>query len=509
MLTRLTIRQFSINNGKMTSTSRLSWLYRWLDVYEDFVGLKEVKKAQRAVNDAERAFITSQKERRSYSDELIKLQTELVRVRLAMEKLSRSDDAYLEFFKNEHDLFKKEKSAQLDLKKQDDIERQLFSSLQLALRESQEKEKMRIERTKYWSIIGSVVGALAGIVGATLSNRYRMQEFRNLANESQQLYQDLIVKQEQSISQLKNDLVDLSSKNPYENVLLLNEQSEQRIQSKIIYHTDVFKSIEKFNHSTTKSFSITDAGIVKRFSQDKGFGFITRNSNGDDIFVHFQSILGTGFKTLQEGQKVQFKNYYYFCFHFVSSFYLILLDVLVNDQISNTNDSQSEASETLTSDRHIGIVRKYVENRGFGFITRKSDGADLFVHSRSIRRAGLESLQEGMEVEFLAVQSNRGAEAKDLRIINRLDSIKTTNNQKKEFSDANINEQETGIVKQWNKERGFGFIRRKVDGTDLFVHVKSLKDGLQSLEIGQQIQFRIGKNEKGEEATDVYLTKNE
>ncbi|CAF5198933.1 unnamed protein product, partial [Rotaria magnacalcarata] len=205
MLTRLTIRQFSINNGKMTSTSRLSWLYRWLDVYEDFVGLKEVKKAQRAVNDAERAFITSQKERRSYSDELIKLQTELVRVRLAMEKLSRSDDAYLEFFKNEHDLFKKEKSAQLDLKKQDDIERQLFSSLQLALRESQEKEKMRIERTKYWSIIGSVVGALAGIVGATLSNRYRMQEFRNLANESQQLYQDLIVKQEQSISQLKND----------------------------------------------------------------------------------------------------------------------------------------------------------------------------------------------------------------------------------------------------------------------------------------------------------------
>ncbi|CAF4071823.1 unnamed protein product [Rotaria magnacalcarata] len=282
------------------------------------------------------------------------------------------------------------------------------------------------------------------------------------------------------------------------------------LKNLIIQQRRVFRSQVKSLSSIQDAVNdIQDAGIVKRFSQDKGFGFITRNSNGDDIFVHFQSILGTGFKTLQEGQKVQFKNYYYFCFHFVSSFYLILLDVLVNDQISNTNDSQSEASETLTSDRHIGIVRKYVENRGFGFITRKSDGADLFVHSRSIRRAGLESLQEGMEVEFLAVQSNRGAEAKDLRIINRLDSIKTTNNQKKEFSDANINEQETGIVKQWNAKRGFGFIRRKVDGTDLFVHVKSLKDGLQSLAIGQQIQFRIGKNEKGEEATDVYLTKNE
>lgn len=82
-----------------------------------------------------------------------------------MEKLSRSDDAYLELFKNEHELVKKEKTAQLNLKTQDETERKLFSSLQIALRESQEKEKMRIERTKYWSIIGSIIGALAGIIG--------------------------------------------------------------------------------------------------------------------------------------------------------------------------------------------------------------------------------------------------------------------------------------------------------------------------------------------------------
>lgn len=82
-----------------------------------------------------------------------------------MEKLLRTDDAYLELFKNEHDLAKKEKFAQMELKKQDDVERQLFASLQLALRESQEKEKMRVERTKYWSIIGSIVGALAGMIG--------------------------------------------------------------------------------------------------------------------------------------------------------------------------------------------------------------------------------------------------------------------------------------------------------------------------------------------------------
>ena len=98
----------------------------------------------------------------------MKLQNELARIRFEMEKLSRSDDAYFELFKTEHELVKKEKSTQLELKKQDEVERRLFSSLQLALRESQEKEKMRVERTKYWSIIGSVVGALAGMIGTLI-----------------------------------------------------------------------------------------------------------------------------------------------------------------------------------------------------------------------------------------------------------------------------------------------------------------------------------------------------
>ena len=47
-------------------------------------------------------------------------------------------------------------------------------------------------------------------------------------------------------------------------------------------------------------------GTVKWFNDHKGFGFITPES-GEDVFVHFRSIQGTGFKSLQEGQKVSFK----------------------------------------------------------------------------------------------------------------------------------------------------------------------------------------------------------
>ena len=46
-------------------------------------------------------------------------------------------------------------------------------------------------------------------------------------------------------------------------------------------------------------------GIVKWFNEDKGFGFI-QQQNGPDVFAHFRSIVGDGFKTLREGQEVEF-----------------------------------------------------------------------------------------------------------------------------------------------------------------------------------------------------------
>ena len=49
-------------------------------------------------------------------------------------------------------------------------------------------------------------------------------------------------------------------------------------------------------------------GIVKWFNDSKGFGFITPDDGGKDLFAHHSSIQGSGYKSLKEGQKVSFEE---------------------------------------------------------------------------------------------------------------------------------------------------------------------------------------------------------
>jgi CspA family cold shock protein len=49
-------------------------------------------------------------------------------------------------------------------------------------------------------------------------------------------------------------------------------------------------------------------GTVKWFNDAKGYGFITPEENGKDLFVHYTQISGSGFKTLAEGTKVEFES---------------------------------------------------------------------------------------------------------------------------------------------------------------------------------------------------------
>ena len=52
--------------------------------------------------------------------------------------------------------------------------------------------------------------------------------------------------------------------------------------------------------------SFMNKGTVKWFNAQKGYGFITNDNGGEDVFVHFSGIAGDGYKSLEEGQSVTF-----------------------------------------------------------------------------------------------------------------------------------------------------------------------------------------------------------
>ncbi|MBA1446788.1 MAG: cold shock domain-containing protein [gamma proteobacterium endosymbiont of Lamellibrachia anaximandri] len=66
-----------------------------------------------------------------------------------------------------------------------------------------------------------------------------------------------------------------------------------------------------------------------------------------------------------------------------------------------------------------------------------------------------------------------------------------------------MSEQQTGTVKWFNDEKGYGFIQRE-NGADLFVHFRSIVGtGRRTLAEGQSVQFTVGEGKKGPQAEDV------
>lgn len=68
----------------------------------------------------------------------------------------------------------------------------------------------------------------------------------------------------------------------------------------------IFHFYKKYNNIIQEDIFM-NKGTVKWFNAQKGFGFITNDENGEDIFVHYSGIASNGFKSLEDGQAVTFE----------------------------------------------------------------------------------------------------------------------------------------------------------------------------------------------------------
>ncbi|CAF2116748.1 unnamed protein product [Rotaria magnacalcarata] len=251
-----------------------------------------------------------------------------------------------------------------------------------------------------------------------------------------------------------------------------------------IYQQHLVRLLNTAEATSTETISNNrEKGVVKRFSKEKGFGFISKTSDGTDYFVHFKNINASGFKVLEQGQEVEFTVTQ-------GTKGLEAKDVTVLDDGDNSSsfksmfDRPSDDNSTSTSSNFGSTLRnRPSRSRSNSF----SFGGD---ESSKLNSEEQDSTSTGRTYKFKESLSKSSGDD--------LFSSKTpqaTNEQTREF----------GSVKRWTAERGFGFIRRASSGQDLFCHVRSLKDGVQSLEPGQSVEYSVHQTDKGEEARDVTI----
>lgn len=152
--------------------------------YERVTGISEVRIAQDRVLESQKQFMVSQDRRRDVSVELRAIQNKLKDIRNELLNTSRSEDRYIELVTQEHALLKQENSIIEQVNFSEKEERDSFILLSTTLKDSHDRERIQAERTKYISIVGSVLGTVIGIIGSTVINAWKMNEFKRMVLEA-------------------------------------------------------------------------------------------------------------------------------------------------------------------------------------------------------------------------------------------------------------------------------------------------------------------------------------
>ncbi|XP_055609083.1 uncharacterized protein LOC129756285 [Uranotaenia lowii] len=164
-----------------------SKLYEAQTFYDEFSGMSEVKVAQNKVIEIQDQLQMVQDRRRHLLLELTLIRKQLQDIHVELQRATRGEHRYIELIKEEFDVMAREKEKSQIFQIVDQEERDLFAHLTSAVKTSHEKERTQANNVKYWSIIGSCVGALLGIIATSINYYYRNTQFetiRRLAGDS-------------------------------------------------------------------------------------------------------------------------------------------------------------------------------------------------------------------------------------------------------------------------------------------------------------------------------------
>jgi CspA family cold shock protein len=228
-------------------------------------------------------------------------------------------------------------------------------------------------------------------------------------------------------------------------------------------------------------------GTVTWYEPGKGYGFVTPEDGGEEIFVHSSAIVGGG--VISEGQRVAF----------------LVIDGEKGPQADHLLPLGAAAAPRA-SDGADGTVSWYDGDKGFGFVAPDSGGVDVFVHVSELAR-GLTGLAEGERVTYDVAAGDKGPQARNVQIVrgSAPGGAKAVSDRGRSGRPAASGGPVTGgegVVARYDADRGFGFITPDAGGEDLFVHVSVVRSA-EPLQQGDRVRYKVRQSDRGPQADSV------
>jgi cold shock protein len=160
-----------------------------------------------------------------------------------------------------------------------------------------------------------------------------------------------------------------------------------------------------------------------------------------------------------------------------------------------------------------GVVKWFNPEKGFGFVELSDGSGDAFLHGSVLTQSGINAVQPGETLEVRVGPGHKGPHVTEIISVDSSTATpaapRRSNFQARTSNGSSPGTavEETGTVKWFNAERGYGFIALANDGNkDVFVHVSALeRSGLTGLSEGQLVVVDVIEGRKGQEAARVRL----
>jgi len=155
-----------------------------------------------------------------------------------------------------------------------------------------------------------------------------------------------------------------------------------------------------------------------------------------------------------------------------------------------------------------GVVKWFNPEKGFGFVELSDGSGDAFLHGSVLAQSGINAVQPGETLEVRVGPGHKGPHITEIINVDSSTAVpmasRRSNAQATTLNGPSV--EETGTVKWFNADKGYGFIAPNGGGRDVFVHVSALeRSGIEGLSEGQPVVVDVVEGRKGPEATRVRL----